>query len=146
MRQIGTMARNKAKGDFDRIIGSLVEMKKLVDGRRYGGSVPDDIIAPTHHYAHPYKEIIESFEYQNKQFTTEKSGIHGRSGTLQNKALASLKGIWIDTESDLSQLAARIENDENHFQEIAINLEAHSFRSFSRFVCTMQLSMMIPKN
>jgi exosome complex exonuclease RRP6 len=181
MRQIGTMARNKAKGDFDRIIGSLVEMKKPqitygfdddvqnsrtevftptlnsqslctlelvdghgLDGRRYGGSVPDDIIAPTHHYAHPYKEIIESFEYQNEQFTTEKSGIHGRSGTLQNKALASLKGIWIDTESDLSQLAARIENDENHFQEIAIDLEAHSFRSFSGFVCTMQLSLRRP--
>jgi hypothetical protein len=29
MHQIGTMARNKAKGDFDQIIGSLVEMKKL---------------------------------------------------------------------------------------------------------------------
>ena len=42
------------------------------------------------------------------------------------------------------RILARIENDENRFQEIAIDLEAHSFRSFSGFVCTMQLSLRRP--
>ena len=122
-----------------------------IDVKRYGGSIPEDIIAPSRHYAHPYQDIIETFEYKEEQFEIETSGIYGRSGTLQNESLASAQGIWIDTEDDLQKLVARIENtnnglaeDSDEFQEIAIDLEAHNYRSFSGFVCTMQLSLRRP--
>ncbi len=44
----------------------------------------------------------------------------------------------------MAELAAKIGNNDDSFQEIAIDLEAHNFRSFSGFVCTMQLSLRRP--
>jgi len=115
-----------------------------LDSVRYGGSIPEDIVAPDHYFAHPYQSIIETFEYKNEQFSIEDSGIHGRSGTLHNEKISHLKGVWIDKESELHQLVQRIDNDRSAFQEVAIDLEAHNYRSFSGFVCTMQLSLRRP--
>lgn len=175
----GQSGRNKAQGEFDRLLGSLVDMTKpqitfgfteevqnsrtdpfcptlnqfsdctleivpghgLNDNRRYAG---EDIIAPKHHYLHPYQKTIETFEYYDEQLAIEESGEHGTSGTLNNQSLGVVKGIWIDTENELAQLVSRIVGN-TEFQEIAIDLEAHSYRSFSGFVCTMQLSLRRPK-
>ena len=123
-----------------------------LESRQYGGasedylqSITDQIVAPTEHYPHPYKEEIESLEYRSYQLEVEggDSGEHGSSGTLKSPALSAMKGIWIDTERDLIQLVDRINLDD--MREIAIDLEAHSFRSFSGFVCLMQLSLRRPK-
>lgn len=115
-----------------------------LDSVQYGGTIPEDIIAPTHHYSHPYQTIIKQFGYRKEQFIAQDSGIHGRSGTLQNENIANTKGVWIDNEGDLSKLVNRIEQHENEYQEIAIDLEAHNYRSFSGFVCTAQLSLRRP--
>jgi ribonuclease D len=109
-------------------------------------SIPEDVIAPDVHYLHPYQREIESLEYNSFQtdITNIKCGTHGSSGTLHNPSLASIKGIWIDKEKDLERLAARINDTKNSIREIAVDLEAHSFRSFSGFVCLMQLSLRRP--
>lgn len=109
-------------------------------------SISDDIIAPDIHYLHPYQKEIESLEYNPFQMDTTNinAGKHGSSGTLHNPSLASIKGIWIDKEEDLERLVARINDPKNEIREIAVDLEAHSFRSFSGFVCLMQLSLRRP--
>ena len=125
-----------------------------LESRQYGGasaeylqSIPDDIIAPSDHYPHPYTDEINTLEYRPYQLQVEsgKSGIYGTSGTLNNPALSDMKGVWIDTEEDLKKLVDRINDGGNEMREIAIDLEAHSFRSFSGFVCLMQLSLRRPK-
>ena len=51
-----------------------------------------------------------------------------------------MKGcVWIDSEADLRCLAAKIQ--EANVKEVAIDLEAHSWRSFSGFTCLMQISV-----
>lgn len=178
LRQSG---RNKGQGEFDRLVGSLVDMAKPqityefadevqnartdpfrptlnqfanctleiveghgLDSKRYGKEESKEIIAPKHHYLHPYKEIIENFKYKDEQLLVEEADEHGTSGTLNNQSLGAMKGIWIDTEHELTKLVSRIEGG-GDFQEIAIDLEAHNYRSFSGFVCTMQLSLRRPK-
>ncbi|CAO1625030.1 unnamed protein product [Sympodiomycopsis kandeliae] len=45
---------------------------------------------------------------------------------------------WIDTRSGIEQLAAHLQED--RVQEIAIDLEAHAYRSYQGLACLMQLS------
>ena len=125
-----------------------------MESRQYGGateeylqSIPDDIVAPSEHYPHPYKHELEALKYRSYQMEVEagETGKHGTSGTLNNPAMASINGVWIDTEKDLMQLVDRINEGGDEMREIAIDLEAHSFRSFSGFVCLMQLSLRRPK-
>ena len=49
-----------------------------LESRQYGGasedylqSITDQIVAPTEHYPHPYKEEIESLEYRSYQLEVE---------------------------------------------------------------------------
>jgi len=204
--RIGNVARNKAKGGFDQMMGSLVEMEKPqmtynfvnmvqnsrtdpfipmihndrpfsinqglqiktvpghgLESKMYGGasaeylkSIPGDIEAPLEYYPHPYKEEIDALKYRQYQLDVEGCGngngngkgsgigIHGTSGTLNNPVLSANKGIWIDKEEDLIKLVNRINDSDEDTKEIAIDLEAHSFRSFSGFLCLMQLSLRRP--
>mmetsp|Transcript_23283 Transcript_23283/g.28607 ORF Transcript_23283/g.28607 Transcript_23283/m.28607 type:complete len:1046 (+) Transcript_23283:200-3337(+) len=181
VRRFGTLARNKAKGDFERLVGGIVNMEKPQITYDFGDTINnsrtepfqpmlhpessgklesvsgpglkskkhaihDEIVSPNYHYAHPYQNIIETLKYSDEQLecSIEDNGIHGKSGTLSNTSLSTVKGIWIDKEHDLARLVERINDDENEIKEIAIDLEAHSFRSFSGFVCTMQLSIPRP--
>lgn len=125
-----------------------------LENRQYGGlsgdhiqSIPDDVIAPFEHYPHPYRAEIEALKYRTWQLTVEDgdNGEHGTSGTLKNTSLSGWKGVWIDNEADLTKLVNRIMQGGENMREIAIDLEAHSFRSFSGFVCLMQLSLRRPK-
>lgn len=124
-----------------------------LEKRQYGGSsgeylqsIPDDIVAPFEHYPHPYKEEIEKLNYRPWQMTVEvgDNGAHGTSGTLHNPSLSQVNGVWIDTDADLMKLVRRITQGGENMREIAIDLEAHSFRSFSGFTCLMQLSLRRP--
>lgn len=107
-------------------------------------SLPDNIVAPDTHYLHPYEYEIYNLQYNPFQLEVSNTndGIHGTSGTLNNPELASIRGVWIDTETDLEALANRINHSD--VREIAVDLEAHSFRSFSGFVCLLQLSLRRP--
>jgi len=121
--------------------------------RQYGGSsdeylqsIPDDVIAPSEHYPHPYEDEIKSLKYRAWQLEVlpGDNGEHGRSGTLNNPAMSATKGVWIDNEKDLISLVDRINSGGDEMREISVDLEAHSFRSFSGFVCLMQLSLRRP--
>ena len=106
-------------------------------------SLPSDIVAPEKHFPHPYQEEILNLEYKKSQLEVQQDiGSHGRSGTLQNPSLEKMEGVWIDTEKDLIRLVSRIKEED--CQEIAVDLEAHSFHSFSGFVCLMQISIRRP--
>ena len=72
------------------------------------------------------------------------NGEHGTGGTLNNPAMSATKGVWIDNEKDLVSLVDRINSGGDEMREISVDLEAHSFRSFSGFVCLMQLSLRRP--
>lgn len=124
-----------------------------LESRKYGGAsdeylktIPDEIVAPSEHYPHPYKEEINSLKYRTWQLQPQAAdnGEHGTSGTLNNPAMATTKGVWIDNEHDLIYLVDRINAGGVEMREISIDLEAHSFRSFSGFVCLMQLSLRRP--
>lgn len=101
-------------------------------------------MAPQEYYPHPYSAEIKALKYRDWQLKVdnEDCGKYGTSGTLNNPEIASAKGVWIDKEDDLIQLVKRINDDD--CREIAIDLEAHSFRSFNGFLCLMQLSLRRP--
>lgn len=107
-----------------------------------------DMVAPNHHYDHPYREEIESLEYRPWQLDV--SGIDSND---DEKIIEQAKykttgdhGVWIDNEDDLSELAQRITQGQadGEIHEIALDLEAHSHRTFAGFVCLIQLSIRRP--
>jgi ribonuclease D len=109
-------------------------------------NIPDDVIAPKVHYLHLYHDEISSFQCDPSDLTNpydkNKIPLHGLGGTLFNSSMSRVEGIWIDNESDLIELCDRILRED--IREIAIDLEAHSYRSFSGFVCLMQISLRRP--
>ena len=90
---------------------------------------------PSQHIEHPFREEIEELEYRPWQF--DLSGVEAAEVVKSKDRID--EGVWIGTEEDLTTLVKRI-NDEN-IHEIAIDLEAHSHRTFAGFVCLMQLSI-----
>jgi len=125
--------------------------------------VPTDVVAPSEHYPHPYRGEIEALQFRDWQLETldkEELGQHGLGGTLNrfieqeddndgndikkevnasSQAIVN-EGLWIDSVDGLKRLTQRIQTDES-IREIAVDLEAHSYRSFSGFVCLMQISL-----
>eukprot|EP00984_Skeletonema_dohrnii_P019810 scaffold9537_cov111-Skeletonema_dohrnii-CCMP3373.AAC.3 len=108
-----------------------------------------DMVAPNHHYGHPYKEEIDSLEYRPWQLDV--SGIDSNDDEKiaeQSKYKnTGDNGVWIDNEDDLSELAQRITQGQldGEINEIALDLEAHSHRTFAGFVCLIQLSIRRPE-
>ena len=115
--------------------------------------LPEDLIAPIEYYDNPLRHEIENFEYQPWQLespTEEQIGEHGLGCTLFSENISSfidkrtnnlnMKGCaWIDRESDLIALSSRL--TQKSVREIAVDLEAHSWRSFGGFTCLMQISV-----
>ena len=108
-----------------------------------------DMVAPNHHYGHPYKDEIDSLEYRPWQLDV--SGIDSND---DEKIAEQAKykntgdnGVWIDNEDDLSELAQRITQGQldGEINEISLDLEAHSHRTFAGFVCLIQLSIRRPE-
>mmetsp|Transcript_25776 Transcript_25776/g.39974 ORF Transcript_25776/g.39974 Transcript_25776/m.39974 type:complete len:1061 (+) Transcript_25776:49-3231(+) len=115
--------------------------------------LPEDVVAPDTHYDNPLRKEIEGFEYQPSQLqvpSMETMGEHGLGNTLfsdefsefidKRTSKLGMKGCgWIDSERDLITLVQRLSQDD--VKEIAVDLEAHSWRSFSGFTCLMQISV-----
>ncbi|KAL3796884.1 hypothetical protein HJC23_008837 [Cyclotella cryptica] len=102
------------------------------------GNDNDNMLAPSYHVEHPFREEIEALEYRDWQF--DLSGVDAMSKEKLSSNNDSDRGVWIGTEDDLFRLAKRIA-DEEDIREIAIDLEAHSHRTFAGFVCLIQLSI-----
>lgn len=143
------------EGEFNRDGHGLDSKNYSGDGSNNGNEVDitrrkyaPDMVAPTNHYGHPYKQEIELLEYRPWQLDV--SGIDANDG---GKIIEQTKynntgdrGVWIDNEDDLSELAQRITQGQvdGEIHEIALDLEAHSHRTFAGFVCLIQLSIRRP--
>ncbi|KAL7466463.1 hypothetical protein ACHAXS_006764 [Conticribra weissflogii] len=114
-------------------------------GRR---SYAPDMVVPDFHYEHPYREEIESLEYRPWQLEVRDVPLGGDTLKQRNTNDGmdddeEKQGIWIGNEEDLEMLCNHITNGqiEGEIHEIALDLEAHSHRTFAGFVCLMQLSL-----
>ena len=93
------------------------------------------LVAPSHHLPHVYQTEIEALEYRDWQLQATRPSTPQIVATADNDRL--LQATWIDTTADLQKLASRLE----HVRYVAIDLEAHSYRSFAGLVCLMQISV-----
>lgn len=101
--------------------------------------VSPNVIAPSNHYRHPYQVELQSIRYPTWQLeapATKPPIINKFDGPLSTNA------VWIDTPEGLNNLQKILENNhDSQVQEIAIDLEAHSYRSFAGFICLIQISI-----
>jgi exosome complex exonuclease RRP6 len=77
---------------------------------------------------HPYEYEIKHLEYPKRMF-------HHTPEQLYT-TFDMTTPIWVDTEEALVDMCRTLEMQ----QEIAIDLEHHSYRSYQGFVCLMQIS------
>ncbi|KAL5482663.1 RRP6 [Sanghuangporus weigelae] len=78
--------------------------------------------------AHPYLYEIKHISYPRHMFEQRES--------TSPLSFENTPFTWIDTKGGLESLLDKL----RRVQEIAIDLEHHSYRSFSGFVCLMQIS------
>ncbi|KAL3764366.1 hypothetical protein ACHAWU_006004 [Discostella pseudostelligera] len=116
--------------------------KKDVTRRKY---LPD-MTGPSYHYQHPYREEIEALEYRPWQLDVSDIRVKDSNQIAQDNKMDD--GVWIGNEDDLAKLAMRIADgqESGEIQEIGLDLEAHSHRTFAGFVCLIQLSIRRPKS
>ncbi|VEU45163.1 unnamed protein product [Pseudo-nitzschia multistriata] len=100
--------------------------------------VSPNVIAPSHHYQHPYLEELKSIDYPEWQFETT---AERPQKILKDDGPLSGNATMIDTQEGLKELKTLLESDEFQLREIAIDLEAHSYRSFSGMICLIQISI-----
>ncbi|KAL7444519.1 hypothetical protein ACHAXH_008378 [Discostella pseudostelligera] len=118
------------------------EDKRDVTRRKYS----PDMIGPSYHYQHPYREEIEALEYRLWQLDVSEIKVKDSNQIAQDNQMDD--GVWIGNEDDLAKLAMRIADgqESGEIQEIGLDLEAHSHRTFAGFVCLIQLSIRRPKS
>jgi exosome complex exonuclease RRP6 len=123
-----------------------------MSGNKESSYLPDDIVAPSHHVPHPYATEIQQFVYQPWQL--EKPDIIVTDSSSSNRIIpiidhdGKLSATWIDTPRALNTLHDKLmawsssnSNSDAPILELAMDLEAHSFRSFAGLVCLMQISI-----
>jgi ribonuclease D len=99
--------------------------------------VSPNVVAPSYHYRHPYQIELQSIDYPTWQLevpSVKPSKIPKADNPLTENY------TWIDTPEALAELKRILESDEPGAREIAIDLEAHSYRSFSGMICLIQIS------
>lgn len=99
--------------------------------------VSPNVVGPSQHYRHPYQSELQSIDYSTWQLevpSEKPPKIPKADGPL------TANSTWIDTPEGLTELKSILESDESEVQEIAIDLEAHSYRSFSGMICLIQIS------
>jgi exosome complex exonuclease RRP6 len=110
------------------------------------------LVAPKVHHPHPYETEINQFvprvwQLQSPNLVSQESK-HPKQQQNYSSSSSSLSGsllppfTLIDTEDALTQFVSEI--DKYQIREIAVDLEAHSYRSFLGFVCLMQLTVRWP--
>ena len=99
--------------------------------------VSPNVIAPSHHYGHPYQAELQSIDYPSWQLEVPTS----RPPKIPKGDDSLIESCtWIDSPEALAELKNILESGEPGVREIAIDLEAHSYRSFSGMICLIQIS------
>ena len=79
-------------------------------------------------FSHPYAFEIDNFKIPERQLSK-------RGRPEQPAALASTPLVMVDTSDALEKMVAEI----SKFTEIAVDLEAHSYRSYLGLTCLIQV-------
>ena len=98
--------------------------------------VPEDVIAPSQHIPHIYEAEIQSLKYAPWQLEAKEP-----ETSRIPKAEGPLTATWVDTPQALQALSTELQSA----TEVAIDLEAHSYRTFSGLTCLIQLTF-VTKN
>jgi exosome complex exonuclease RRP6 len=101
-------------------------------------NLPSDMVAPTQHCPHLCEKEIRSFSYTKEQLEAAEPGSPFIQVDCGDDNPILLPFTWIDTEKDLNRLALDLKK--GCCTGIALDLEAHSYRSFAGLTCLMQLS------
>ena len=105
--------------------------------------VSPNVIGPSHHYEHPYKKELQEIDYPAWQL--EIPSIKPSKIPKADDSLIS-RSVWVDTPESLAELKKILESNESPVREIAVDLEAHSYRSFSGMICLIQISIKAGKD
>jgi exosome complex exonuclease RRP6 len=100
------------------------------------------LIAPDGHVAHPYKAEIEALEYPSWQLEIPEK-LERKIMAADNTRLLS-RTAFVDKPEDLELLASELQGlaaESNRRRlMVALDLEAHSLRTFAGFTCLVQIS------
>ena len=77
---------------------------------------------------HPYRYEITHLTYPSRMFET--------CNPVPPPSLDDTEATWVATPEDFHQLLTKLKNA----TEIAVDLEHHSYRSYSGFLCLLQIS------
>jgi exosome complex exonuclease RRP6 len=99
---------------------------------RAAKALPQDIVAPSHHVDHAYQTEIENLKYTDWQLEAPAS-----KPAKVAVATEPLEAMWVDTTQTLEQLTKELESA----SEIAVDLEAHNYRSFGGMTCLIQITI-----
>lgn len=105
---------------------------------RYGPSRPrkalpnDGLVAPSHHVPHVYQAELEALQFSETQLAAPET----KPPKIQAET-TPLVATWVDTPAALEDLAKHLESA----TEIAVDLEAHSYRSFAGITCLIQITI-----
>jgi len=77
---------------------------------------------------HPYRYEITHLNYPSRMFET--------CDPVSPSSLDDTEAKWVSTPEDFQQMLTKLKNA----TEIAVDLEHHSYRSYSGFLCLLQLS------
>lgn len=94
-----------------------------------------NVVAPSEYVPHVYEKEITSFDYRPWQLEATKP-------EQDIPVPATLGATWVDTVKGLQELAKKLEA----VQEVAVDLEHHSYRTFAGLLCLMQISFRNPEN
>jgi hypothetical protein len=98
-------------------------------------------------FSHPYEYEINNLVYAFSRVTLHfkwtdydhRSYLDNQMAAVQERLYGPIEATaatWVDTPEALADLAAQLEQE----PEFAIDLEAHSYRTFQGFCCLMQIS------
>jgi exosome complex exonuclease RRP6 len=95
--------------------------------------LPNSIVAPSSHVLHCYRSELTAFAYNKWQLKAPSS-----KPPKIPKATTELTATWIDTPESLQKLTRRLKTED--IREIALDVEAHSYRSFDGMTCLIQMT------
>ena len=101
--------------------------------------VAPNIDAPSRHVPHVYEKEIKSFPHLDEQLEIPSS----KPPPIE--VMENLQATWVDTSEALDDLVSVLSQNKN-LSEIALDLEAHSYRTFPGLTCLIQLSFKTSNN
>ena len=103
-------------------------------------SYPPNIVAPSHHVPHLYQAQIHAFLQQTKQQQQQPQYIHplAAAPTWTLPSATDISAIYVDTPELVQKHVVPLLQNAHC---IAMDLEAHSYRTFAGMTCLLQMTI-----